>query len=181
MNQRQNKYDMTLGYVILKIRMSKCMNNKSNKITTPKEALCKARKYCVYRERCQKEMRNKLYEWGLTPNGVESIIAELIIENFINEERYAKMFAGGKFRIKKWGRIKIRNKLQAKNISEYCIKKGLEEMEDEDYLKTLKELIEKKARLVNETDEYIKRDKIAKYVINKGFEPEMAWKVLKGD
>ncbi|MFH1321626.1 MAG: regulatory protein RecX [Bacteroidota bacterium] len=157
------------------------MNNKSNKITTPKKALSKAREYCAYSERCQQEMRNKLYEWGLIPDVVESIIAELIIENFINEERYAKMFAGGKFRIKKWGRIKIRQKLQAKNISEYCIRKGFDEIDEADYMKTLKEISEKKARLVNETDEYIKRDKIAKYIINKGFEPEIVWKVLIGD
>ncbi len=81
----------------------------------PKKALLKAQKYCAYQERCQQEVREKLYEWGVLPEVLENTIAELIIANFINEERFAKVYAGGKFRIKKWGRIKIKVKLQSKN------------------------------------------------------------------
>ena len=92
------------------------------------KALVKAQRYCAYQERCQQEVRARLYEWGLYSRVVESIIAELITNNFINEERFSKVYAGGKFRIKKWGRIKIRQKLREKNITKYCIEKGFEEI-----------------------------------------------------
>src|SRR3990172_12389464 len=146
---------------------------------TDKEAFLKAQKYCVYRERCHKEVRDKLCEWGILPEVSENIIAGLITANFINEERFARAYAGGKFRIKKWGRIKIKKKLQSKNISKYCIKMGLEEIDENDYLKSLKYIIEKKVRSLDIADKYIKNDKIAKYAISKGFEPELVWDILK--
>lgn len=156
------------------------MNRKlEKKISDPKKALLKAQKYCAYQERCQQEVREKLYEWGVLPKVLENVIAELIIANFINEERFAKIYAGGKFRIKKWGRIKIAVKLQSKNISEYCIKKGLEEIDEEDYLETLREVIEKKARILDEKNDYLRKNKIARYAIRKGFEPGLVWEVLK--
>jgi len=130
------------------------------KISDPKEALLKAQKYCAYQERCQQEVREKLYEWGISPDMLENTIAELISENFINEERFARVFAGGKFRIKKWGRIKIEGKLKSKNISEYCIKKGLEEIDEEDYQKTLRVVMEKKAQNINDKDDYLRKNQI---------------------
>lgn len=145
----------------------------------PKKALLKAQKYCAYQERCQQEVRERLYKWGVLPEVLENTIAELITANFINEERFAKVYAGGKFRIKKWGRIKIAVKLQSKNISEYCINKGLEEIDDEDYMVTLKEVIEKKARNLNEKNDYLRKNKIARCAIRKGFESELVWEVLK--
>ena len=110
---------------------------------------------------------------------IESTIAELIIANFVNEERFAKTYAGGKFRIKKWGRIKIEGKLRSKNISVYCIKKGLAEIDEEDYLETLREIIEKKARNLDEKNDYLRKNKIARYAIRKGFEPGLVWGTLK--
>ncbi len=80
---------------------------KKPKVYTQKQALIKAESYCAYQERCQQEVRDKLYSWGLHEVQVENVIAELIASNFINEERFAKAYAGGKFRIKKWGRVKI--------------------------------------------------------------------------
>ena len=153
--------------------------NLKNKISDPKKALLKAQKYCAYQERCHQEVREKLYEWRVLPEVLENTIAELIIANFINEERFAKVYAGGKFRIKKWGRIKIEGKLRSKNISVYCIKKGLAEIDEEDYLKTLREIIEKKARNLDEKNDYLRKNKIARYAIRKGFEPGLVWEVLK--
>ena len=153
--------------------------NLKNKISDPKKALLKAQKYCAYQERCHQEVREKLYEWRVLPEVLENTIAELITSNFINEERFAKVYAGGKFRIKKWGRIKIEGKLRSKNISVYCIKKGLEEIDEEDYLKTLREVIEKKARNLDERDDYLRKNKIVRYAIRKGFEQGLVWEVLK--
>ena len=95
------------------------------KITDPHLALLKMQSWCAYQERCQHDARNKLYELGLWPEAVENIIVKLIEENFINEERFAIQFAKGKFNIKKWGRIKIKQELKQKRVSDYCLKKAL--------------------------------------------------------
>src|ERR1017187_9401155 len=106
---------------------------KQKKKLSPNEALIKAQLFCAYQERCQQEMRDKLYSWGLYPDAVENIIAGLITGNYLNEERFAKSYAGGKFRIKKWGRIKIKIELKKRKISEYCIKRAMEEINNRDY------------------------------------------------
>src|SRR5437016_5381296 len=110
---------------------------RKKKIHSPVEALKKAYKFCAYQERSQQEVRDKLYELGLHKKDVEPIISQLVIEGFINEERFAIAYAGGKFRIKQWGRIKIRLALQQKSVSEYCINKALKEINNRDYQKTL--------------------------------------------
>lgn len=153
------------------------------KIKTPKklslpQALKKAQLYCAYQERCQQEVRDKLYEWGLTTNDLENIIAALITDNFVNEERFAQLFAGGKFRIKKWGKIKIRLELKKRNITEYCIKKGLQEINDKDYLHTIQQLIAKKSKEIKGVKPQVRNYKIAQYICSKGFEPDIVWGVL---
>ena len=151
---------------------------KKIKITDVNIGLQKAEKYCAYQERCQKEVRNKLYEWGLYSSDVEKIISQLIADNFLNEERFAKAFAGGKFRIKKWGKIKIKNELQKKNISVYSIKKALQQLDDNDSKKNLKKMLDKKypdfAKNKSKTEKY----KAARYFLGKGYESEMVWKML---
>lgn len=137
--------------------------------------------YCAYQERCQQEVRNKLYTYGLHKNEVEELISWLITENFLNEERFAQTFAGGKFRVKQWGRLKITQALQQKEISSYCIKKGLAEIEDSTYVETIKKLAEKK---LNEfqlkiSNTYQLKDKTSKFLISRGFEPDLVWQVLK--
>ena len=142
---------------------------------TISQAMIKARAYCVYQERYQQEMRDKLYEWGLWKQGVESLIAELISTDFINEERYAKTFAGGKFRIKKWGRVKIQIELKRRNITSYCIKKGLQEIDEADYIKTIKKIIADKALKIKDKNPKLRQYKIGQYVISRGFEPDLVW------
>ncbi|MFY0625377.1 MAG: RecX family transcriptional regulator [Reichenbachiella sp.] len=146
---------------------------------TPKEAKLKAANFCAYQERSQKEVRNKLYEYGLYTDEVDEVLAELITDGFINEERFAKSYAGGKFRMKKWGRNRIKMHLQQHNISEYCIKKGLLEIDNSDYRNTLELLILNKSESLSEANLFAKRDKIAKHVIFKGYESEIVWEMVK--
>ncbi len=154
---------------------------KKKKKFTPAQAILKAESYCAYQERCQQEMRDKLYEWGLFPDAVESIIAKLITDNFLNEERFAKAYAGGKFRIKKWGRIKIKIELKKRHISDYCIKKGMQEINEDTYLETLKQLIEKKSKEIKDKKVHIRNFKIANYIASRGYEQELIWEVLKAE
>ena len=154
---------------------------KRKKIYSPQEALNKAHKFCAYQERNQQEMRDKLYEWGLHKQDVEQIISQLISEGFINEERFAIAYAGGKFRIKHWGKIKIKLALKQKNISEYCISKALKEINNRDYQKTLEKTIVDYSKKVSEKNPLKKNYKIAQHLISKGFEPELVWDVLRGD
>ena len=142
---------------------------------TQNEALEKIKKYCSYQERCQSEVRQKLYDFELHSNDIENILCSLIEQNFINEERFAKNFVRGKFRQKKWGKIKIKQHLKQKQISDYSIKTGLEEIDTEDYLTTLDLIISRKEKLISEENNFIKKQKIAKYAINKGFENDLVW------
>lgn len=146
---------------------------------TPAEAKGKIQRYCAYQERSHQEVRNKLFEYGLYSNDVDQLLSDLITDGFLNEERYAKAFVGGKFRMKKWGRIKIVNALEAHGLSQNCIKIGLKEIDPGDYISTLDSLLEKKGNEIDEENIYAKRDKISKYAIQKGYEPELVWKSLK--
>ncbi len=152
---------------------------KAKKKLSPAQALIRAQLSCAYQERCQQEMRDKLYEWGLYPDAVENIIVDLITNNFLNEERFAKSYAGGKFRIKKWGKIKIKIELKKRKISEYCIKKAMQEIPDKDYITTIKQLIAKKSKEIKGGKLYVKNYKVAQYIISKGFEGDLVWDVLK--
>ena len=147
---------------------------------TQNEAIEKMKKYCAYQERCQSEVRQKLYEFALNNDEIENALCSLIEQNFINEERFAKTFARGKFRQKKWGKVKIKQHLKQKQISDYCIKTALEEIDTEDYLATLDLVLSKKEELLNEENDFIKKQKIAKHAINKGFENDLVWNYLNG-
>jgi regulatory protein len=145
------------------------------KIYNAVEAKEKIGHYCAYQERCHQEVRNKLYEYGLHRNDVDQIISELITDGFLNEERFAKAFAGGKFRMKKWGRIKITHALQEKGVSGNCIAIAMREIDDSSYILTLRELLAAKLQLLDAGDDYMVRDRLSKYAIQKGYEPEMVW------
>jgi regulatory protein len=149
------------------------------KKVTPNEAKGKIQRYCAYQERCHQEVKNKLYEYGLYSTEVDQLLSELITDGFLNEERYAKAFAGGKFRMKKWGRIKITHALEAHGLSKNCIRIGLKEIDEENYLITLNKLLERKSEGVESENVFEKRDKLSKYAIQKGFEPDLVWQALK--
>jgi regulatory protein len=146
---------------------------------TPQQAREKIQRYCAYQERAHEEVRNKLFQLGVFGTDADEIITTLILEGFLNEERFAKAFAGGKFRLKKWGKLKIENALEKKGISKNCIRYGLKEIDQEDYLDTLKKILEAKAEVLLEENLYVKRDKLSQYAILKGYEPELVWRFLK--
>ncbi|WP_109832872.1 regulatory protein RecX [Reichenbachiella versicolor] len=145
---------------------------------TPKQAKLKAANYCAYQERSQKEVKKKLYDLGLWKDEVDEVLTDLIIEGFINEERFAKSYVGGKFRVKKWGRNRILMGLKEHHISKYCIKKGMEEIDDSEYKSTLAILIEKKAFTEKETNVFKRREKISRSMIYKGYESSLVWEFV---
>jgi regulatory protein len=144
-----------------------------------KSALIKAQKHCAYQERSQQEIRNKLYEWGLHYNEVEEAISELISNDYINEERFAIQLAGGKFRIKHWGKLKITQALKLHKITPYCIKKALQQIPDEDYERSLRQIIEKKNKMIKGKLTPLKARKIVQFAQSKGYESELIWKLIK--
>jgi len=143
------------------------------------QAKQKALRYCAYQERSHQEVKNKLYEMGLYTSEVDELLTYLITEGFLNEERFAKAFTGGKFRIKKWGRIKITRALESKGLTRNCIRIGLKEIEEEDYYQTLANLLKSKVAELDGDNIFVLRDKASKFAIQKGYEPDLVWKVLK--
>ncbi|MGZ3865037.1 MAG: regulatory protein RecX [Bacteroidia bacterium] len=154
---------------------------KKPKVYTVLQALAKAQDWCAYQERSQQEVRDKLYSYGLHHDDVENLISKLISDNYINEERFAKAYVGGKFRIKKWGRNKIRAGLKAKRISEYCMKLAFKEIDEEEYIKTLKKLLESKSKLLKEKNAIRKKYKLLSYASAKGYEQALIMEILNED
>mgnify|MGYP000212037635 CR=1 FL=1 len=153
---------------------------KTQRSYTVDEATKVLEHFCAYQERCHKEVRTRLYEYGLHKEEVEELIYRLIESNFVNEERFAVAYARGKFCVKKWGRLKIKSELKLRQISDFCIKKGMAEINDADYEETLLQLIEKKRRDYRQTfNEYNRNRKIANYCFNKGYESSLIWELIQ--
>jgi regulatory protein len=147
---------------------------------TPDQSLQKIKRYCAYQERCHLEVRNKLFSYGLSSPAVEEIISVLIVENYLNEERFALQFARGKFRMRQWGINKIRKSLRLKQVSEYCIKKALREIDDSEYKSVLQKLIDRKmSGLKSEKNIFIKKRKLQDFLLQKGFESEQVREIIK--
>jgi regulatory protein len=150
------------------------MNYKVSQIKVSAEvAQQKIMSWCAYQERSQHETRQKLYQYGIGEEDVEAIIANLISENFLNEERFAKAFVSGKLRIKHWGRNKIKVELKKHKLSEACVKIGLKSIDLEEYIEILKKVIEKKTKSIpsNHTQKtfYV----VLNYLISRGFESDL--------
>jgi len=146
---------------------------------TPGQALPKIKQYCAYQERSHSEIKDKLYGFGLRKNEVEEILATLIEENYCNEERFAEQFAGGKFRMKQWGRIKIRRALQEKRVNEFSIRKALLQIDGDEYEKTIGKLAEAKWKsLSRERNIFMKMAKARDYLLQKGFESDLATQAI---
>jgi len=137
------------------------------------DALYHMQKVCAVQDRCSSEIRTRLIEHGVYGEDLEQVLAELIVDNFLNEERFAKAFVNGKFKIKKWGRIKIRQELKFRKISEYSIKKGMQEIDYDDYLATITRLLEKKNEVLRAKDKWDRRKKLTSYAQQKGYEYEV--------
>jgi len=133
----------------------------------------KIQAYCAYQERCHMEVTMKLKSWGLIQEAIDLLIIELIQFNFLNEERYARSFARGKFRIKKWGKLKIRMALKKRDINFKCIDLSMLEIDDKTYFNTLKELLQKKNETVKETNSYKRKMKLTSYLVSRGYEYDL--------
>ena len=141
-------------------------------------ALSKLQRYCAYQDRCHQEVRSKLLDLGVRGHDLEMIIVELIADNFLNEERFARSYVRGKFRIKRWGRVKIRIELKRRNISAYCIKKGMTEIDDNDYYATLEHIILKKQKTLKPDTKFKQKGKLAEHAMRRGFESGLVWEVV---
>lgn len=150
----------------------------AKKYTSKADALVKLQRYCAYQDRCHQEVRSKLIELGCYGQDLEEVIASLIEEKFLDEERFARSFARGKFRMKQWGRARIRQELKMRNISDYCIRKAMEEISEQEYFETLLEVLEKRATQIAEGDDFARKGKLAQYAMSRGFEAELVWKAL---
>ncbi len=140
---------------------------------SPEQALQKARHYCGYQERCHSEVQEKLYAAGLRKPQVKVALATLIEENYLNEERFAIQFAGGHFRLKHWGKVRIRYQLKQKQVSDYCIIRALATIDDEAYSAALGRLAEKKwEELATETNPLVRKSKWQEYLLRKGYESD---------
>ena len=152
---------------------------KTHKNIDARSARAKAEHYCAYQERSQQEVRDKLYEWGLRSNEVENLIVGLIEDNFLNEERFSKTYALGKFRQKGWGKGKIKQGLKFKRVPEVLIKKALAAIPADEYLAMLHKVLTKKAKLVNEKDPFKRDYKLRQYAMSRGYENDLIADILR--
>ncbi len=151
----------------------------NNKRYSPEQAKPKLYTYCAYQERSHLEVRRKLDALGVYGAPADQIIADLITDGYLNEERFARAFAGGKFRIKGWGRVKIQRELEANGVTRNCIKIGMQEIDDHEYANSLLKLLRKKAATLDHTDFLVRKDKLARYAIGKGYESDLVWKTVE--
>ncbi|WP_431165756.1 regulatory protein RecX [Tenacibaculum halocynthiae] len=150
----------------------------SKKVFTVDEIKRKIEFYCVYQDRCHKDVEKKLRDYNLIPEAREYILLHLLEHNFLNEERFSKSFARGKFRIKKWGKQRIVRELKQREISSYNIKTALKEIDEQDYIATLYCLIEKKNNFSSETNLLKKKKKIIDHLLYKGFETNLIFEAV---
>ena len=145
------------------------------KYVPPFKALEDLKRYCSVQERSMKAVREKLVSWGLKGDQVDNIIAELISTNYLNEQRFAEAYVSGKFKIKSWGRRKIVQGMKQLEISEACISIALNQIEEDEYEECLERWVEKRARHEKGRPVFETRGRIARYLINKGYESELVW------
>jgi regulatory protein len=146
---------------------------------TPAQALEKIKHYCAYQERSHDEVKQKLYGYGLYGRDVDQLMATLIEGNYLNEERFALAFAGGRFRLKHWGKIKIRHELQARRVSSYNIQAALRSIPETDYEAQLQQLARKKMESLKSGSAMEKHAKTYQYLLQKGFESALISRVLQ--
>lgn len=140
---------------------------------TLEQALSRLQRYCTYQDRCHIEVERKLTEMRMIPQAKEQIIMSLIEDDYLNEERFALAFVKGKFRIKKWGRIRLKAELKKRKISKYLIKSALEQISEKDYLFTFEELANRKVNSIKADSILLKKKKLADYLIYRGWESSL--------
>ncbi|MGC1630989.1 MAG: regulatory protein RecX [Gelidibacter sp.] len=148
---------------------------ETKKTYTVEEALKRMERYCSYQERCHKEVIQKLYSMYMIPEAIDHIVVKLMQDNFLNEERYAKAFVSGKFRIKKWGKQRLTRELKQKDIGKTLITMALQTITDQDYIEAFDALAEKKAETIRETNVLKKRKKLADYLLYRGWDSHLVY------
>lgn len=141
-------------------------------------AKMKAEAYCAYQERSQQEVRDKLYNWGLHKADVEAVIADLIADNFLNEERFALAYASGRFRMKGWGRYKIKQGLIQKSVSPPLVRAALSSLNEQEYRDKLLTILQTRARLEKEKQSHRRKNKLFQYALSRGYESELILELL---
>lgn len=143
------------------------------------EALSKLEAFCAYQERCQYEVDVKMAAWNLSPEQKKQLLSHLISHRFVDEERFAEAYVSGKFRIKKWGKIKIKAHLKAKRISDYSILKGLNTINEDEYYSVLEQMAKQKWEVLKDRDLWVKKSKLVRYLVAKGYEQDLVYDVAK--
>jgi len=155
-------------------------SSKTAKTYSVKEAKSRLENYCAYQERCHKEVHQKLKEMHMIRDAIDLIIHHLLQHDYLNESRFAQAFARGKFRTKKWGKIRIIRELRFRDISKYNIDLAMKEIPDNDYITTFEELVEKRFRqLTSEKNLQKKRRKLADYLLYRGWESDLVWEKVR--
>ena len=162
-----------IGYIISIVIFEHFMHSK--KTYTLQEATKKLEHYCVYQERCHQEVRQKLESMHMIPEAIDMIIVHLLEHNFLNEERFAKTFVSGKFKIKKWGRLRLSFELKKKDVGKVNINQALAEIENTEYTEVFNELAEKRLQSIKETDKFKKKKKLIDYLIYRGWESDLVY------
>jgi len=155
------------------------MNDVNEKLSGLKTILHKAQAYCAYQDRCTSEVLQKLRDWGVDEERIPKIVESLTEDKFLNDDRYTVSFVSSKFRLKHWGRIKIAYELRLKKIPSELIFSALESIDENEYASTLQTLITRKSKEVKDTDAFRKKQKVARFLISKGFESELVFKMMK--
>ena len=148
---------------------------QTKKTYTLQEATKKVEHYCAYQERCHQEVRQKLETMYMIPEAIDVIIVHLLEHNFLNEERFAKTFVSGKFKIKKWGRRRLSYELKKKDISKVNINQALTTIQEEEYIEVFNDLAEKRLHSIKEKDKFKKRKKLIDYLLYRGWESYLVY------
>ena len=151
---------------------------KEKKYFSIEEIKRKIERYCVYQDRCHKEIETKLQEFVLIEEAKNQIILHLMEHDFVNEERFCKSFARGKFRIKKWGKQRIVRELKQRDISAYNIKTALKEIDEEEYLSTVLEITNKRNQQIQEPNVYKRKKKLSDFLMRKGYEYDLIFRTI---
>lgn len=150
------------------------MYTKKN-VYTVEEALITLQKYCAYQDRCHTEIEHKLKTMGMIPQAADQIIMTLIQDDYLNEERFVMAFVRGKFKIKKWGKIRLKSELKRRHISKYLIEKGLKQISEHEYLIEFEKLANKKAETLGGASKVQKKKKLIDYLMYRGWEPHLIY------
>ncbi|MDQ1086740.1 MULTISPECIES: regulatory protein RecX [unclassified Siphonobacter] len=146
-----------------------------------KDALLQAAHFCAYQERTVQDVKQKLKSWDVSEDDSEEIIGRLIEDGYLSQERYAQSFARGKFRTRQWGRLKIEQEMRRKGLDSEDRKTGLEQIDEEQYLESLKNLLKKKDASLKDEDPRVRKQKLVRFALGKGYESGLVWKILGED